>query len=57
MAGARCAERGGEEVKCASYYEHFAPAFRLDAGAIRFVSPATACLVMIECAQPQMEDG
>jgi len=57
MAGARCAERGGEEVKCASYYEHFAPAFRLDAGAIRFVSPATACLVMIGRAQPQMEDG
>ena len=57
MAGARYAQRGGEEVKCISYYEHFAPAFRLDAGAIRFVSPATACLVIIGCAEPQMEDG
>jgi hypothetical protein len=36
---------------------NFAPASRLDAGAIRFLTPVATRSTRVECGQPKMEDG
>jgi len=56
MAGARCAARGGEEAKVYLLLENLAPASRLDAGAISFLSPVMTHSTRVGRGPPRMED-